>query len=190
MNRRLILSLVAPLLFLSFVTVSWADKALPEKKQTELGLYITAKDAYAKWRAEPDKIRILDVRTPGEYVFVGHPAMAVNIPIELFDGGVDPETSKPDMSYNEAFIKEVQSKFKETDTIMILCRSGSRSALAVNKLAKAGFKNLYTITDGFEGDKLKSPGNDNDGKRVVNGWKNAGAPWTYKLDPKLAYIPY
>ena len=72
---------------------------------------------------------------------------------------------------------------------MIMCRSGARSAVSVNKLAKAGFKNVYNITDGFEGDKLKVPGSYNNGKRLVNGWKNSGAPWTYKLDPKLAYLP-
>ena len=66
---------------------------------------------------------------------------------------------------------------------MVMCRSGSRSANAVNMLAKAEFKNLYTVTDGFEGDKSK------EGKRTVNGWKNAGATWTYKLNQKLAYLP-
>jgi len=24
-------------------------------------------------------------------------------------------------------------------------------------------------------------------KKVKNGWKNSGAPWTYDLDPKLVY---
>jgi hypothetical protein len=26
-----------------------------------------------------------------------------------------------------------------------------------------------------------------DGKRMLGGWKNEGLPWTYKVDPKLAY---
>jgi hypothetical protein len=26
-----------------------------------------------------------------------------------------------------------------------------------------------------------------DGKRILGGWKNEGLPWTYKVDPKLAY---
>ena len=37
------------------------------------------KEAYEKWLAEPDLVKIIDVRTPEEYLFVGHPAMAWNI---------------------------------------------------------------------------------------------------------------
>ena len=59
----------------------------------------------------------------------------------------------------------------------------------MNELAKAGFTNVYTITDGFEGDKLNIQGSYNNGKRIVNTWKNSGASWTYKLDPALIYIP-
>ena len=70
-----------------------------------------------------------------------------------------------------------------------MCRSGGRSAFAVNMLSKAGFKNVYNIIDGFEGDKVKNPNSYFNGKRLVNGWKNSGAPWTYDLDPKLMYLP-
>ena len=49
---------------------------LPKGKQTVLGLYVSAKEAYERWKAEPDKVMILDVRTPEEYLFVGHPTMA------------------------------------------------------------------------------------------------------------------
>ena len=41
---------------------------------------------------------------------------------------------------------------KPDDTLMVMCRSGGRSAIAVNFLAKAGFKNVYNIIDGMEGD--------------------------------------
>jgi hypothetical protein len=50
-------------------------------KQTILGLYVTAKEAYEKWKAEPDKVKIIDVRTPEEFLFVGHPTMAWKIPV-------------------------------------------------------------------------------------------------------------
>lgn len=72
---------------------------------------------------------------------------------------------------------------------MVICRSGGRSAVAANILAKSGYKNAYTVIDGFEGDKLKVEGSYNNEKRVVNGWKNSGAPWTYDLDPELVYRP-
>jgi hypothetical protein len=54
--------------------------AVPKAKQTIPGLYITAKDAYAAWKASHDKIIILDVRTIEELLFVGHPTMAWKVP--------------------------------------------------------------------------------------------------------------
>jgi rhodanese-related sulfurtransferase len=182
MKKRLFQLLAIQLVLLSFVRVTWADSTLPKKKQTALGLYVTAKEAFAKWQASPDSVKILDVRTPGEYVFVGHADMAANIPFEGYTGEINTETMKPIMPLNANFVAEVKKRFKETDTIMVMCRSGSRSAKAVNSLAEAGFKNVYTITDGFEGDKSK------EGKRTVNGWKNSDATWTYKLDQKLVYL--
>ena len=44
---------------------------LPKGKQTVLGLYVTAKEAFAQWKANPEKVKIIDVRTPEEYLFVG-----------------------------------------------------------------------------------------------------------------------
>ena len=60
--------------------------------------------------------------------------------------------------------------------ILAMCRSGGRSAMVVNALAKAGFTQVYNIIDGFEGDKVEDPESVHHGKRMRNGWKNA-APW-------------
>ena len=98
-------------------------------------------------------------------------------------------TLKPGMQSNENFIADVKKKFKKTDTILVMCRSGSRSAAAVNLMAKAGFQKVYNIIDGFEGDSLKDSDSYQNGKRIINGWKNSGAPWTCKLERKLAYFP-
>lgn len=59
--------------------------------------------------------------------------------------------------------------------------------MAVNQLAAAGFKNVYNITDGFEGDKVEDPDSVFFGKRMRNGWKNS-APWTYGIDPEKIII--
>ena len=48
-------------------------------KQTTLGLYVTAAQAYEMWKAAPDKIKIIDVRTPEEFAS-GHVPGAINIP--------------------------------------------------------------------------------------------------------------
>jgi hypothetical protein len=60
--------------------------------------------------------------------------------------------------------------------------------LAVNELAKAGYTNAYTITDGFEGGIVNDPESVYFGKRMLNGWKNSGLPYTYKIEPKLMLI--
>ena len=67
--------------------------------------------------------------------------------------------------------------------IFIICRSGKGSAIAANRLARHGFTKVYSVVDGFEGDK------DADGKRTVNGWKNAGLPWSYGIGEHRAYQP-
>ena len=56
-------------------------------------------------------------------------------------------------------------------------------------LAKAGFKNVYNIIDGMEGDLVTDPANVYFGKRMKNGWKNSGVPWTYDVNPEQMRLP-
>jgi len=53
---------------------------------------------------------------------------------------------------------------------------------------RSAFAKEHNIIDGFEGDKGEDLKSINHGKRMRNGWKNS-APWTYKLDPKLVWLP-
>ena len=75
------------------------------------------------------------------------------------------------------------------DTLLVMCRSGGRSAVAVNRLAKAGFENVYNVTDGMVGDVVMSPESVFLGQRLVDGWKNSGLPWTYDVDPGRMLLP-
>ena len=168
--------------------VSGSGHEVPEKKQTTLGLYVTAEEAYAMWRSEPERTRIIDVRTPEEYYFVGHAEMARNVPIAFIKYQWNHEKNEPAVSPNPDFITTVSDRFDTKDTLLLVCRSGGRSALAVNALAKAGFVNAYNIIDGMEGDKVDDPGSAYYGKRMKNGWKNSGSPWTYEVDPELLWI--
>jgi rhodanese-related sulfurtransferase len=91
---------------------------------------------------------------------------------------------------NPDFIPEVRRRLIQKglgpdDTIVLMCRSGDRSAAASNLLAEAGFKKVYSVVDGYEGD-LAADG-PKAGQRAVNGWKNAGLPWSYKLDKAKMY---
>ena len=164
-------------------------RQLPAEKQTTLGLYVTARDAYEMWKSSPDKVTVLDVRTPEEYLFVGHAEMAWNIPLAAQSYQWDAAKKQFPMQPLPDFVARVQKIAKPGDTLLVMCRSGGRSAMAVNALAKAGFKNVYNITDGFEGDSVKDPGSVFNGQRMVNGWRNSGLPWTYKPDPARMVLP-
>ena len=166
-----------------------AASDLPSAKQTTLGLYVTSKEAYEKWRAAPDDVTIIDVRTPEEFIFIGHPEMALNIPIATQSLVWDTEKQQFPLQITSDFVARVQQIANPDDKLLVMCRSGGRSAMAVNMLAKAGFKNVYNITDGMEGDSVKDPNSVYQGQRLVNGWKNSGVPWTYKVKPDQVLLP-
>ena len=157
---------------------------VPERKRTNLGRYVTAQEAYEMWKTSPRNVHILDVRTPEEYVFVGHAEMARNIPLLFVKHEWNAETNQFTVEPNPDFISEVKRLFAPTDTLLVMCRSGDRSAMAVNALAKAGFVNVYNIIDGMEGDMVDDPKSKHHGKRMKNGWKNSGSPWTYDVNPE------
>ena len=156
---------------------------LPREKQTTLGLYVTAAQAYEKWKSAPDSVKVIDVRTPEEYAFVGHAEMAWNIPVAFVTYQRKDGKTEYGARPNPDFLAEVKKLTQPTDTLLLMCRSGGRSAMAVNQLAAVGFRDVYNITDGMEGDKVEDPGSVFFGKRMRNGWKNS-APWTYGIDPE------
>ncbi len=166
-----------------------ANMVLNEQKQTTLGLYVTAQEAYEKWRADPDKVMVLDVRTPEEMLFVGHPAMAWKIPIATQSYEWDEATGMFPVQPAPDFVERVQSVLKPDDTILAICRSGGRSAIAANMLAQAGFTDVYNVIDGMEGDVVKDLDSLFVGQRLHSGWKNSGVPWTYDLTPDRLLLP-
>jgi len=125
---------------------------------------------------QPDTY-LVDVRTVAEYVYVGHPENAYNIPLVFWD--------EPNLQTvaNEDFVDDVKARFKPGDILILICRSGSRSAHAQRMLRRSGFEQVFNIREGFEGQK------DQNGHRTVDGWKNEGLPYTYELDPSLLHRP-
>lgn len=165
---------------------------IPESKKTRLGLYMTALEASEAAAADRGKVLFIDVRTPGEVMFVGA-ADATDANVPFVDLAIpttwDAKNNRLLLVRNEAFAAKVEARLDakrlgKSDRVIVMCRSGDRSAKAVDTLADAGFTNVWTVIDGFEGDLSK------DGRRDVNGWRNAGLPWTYKLDKtKLDLAP-
>ena len=152
------------------------NAAIPKGKQTVLGLYVTAKEAYEMWKAEPEKVTIIDVRTPEEYIFVGHPAMAWKIPVAAQVYEWDAAKGHFPMKLLPDFVSRVSEVAKPDDTLLVTCRSGGRSAIAVNMLAQAGFKNAYNIIDGIEGDVVDDPGKRFSGPASEKRLEELGVP--------------
>ncbi len=182
--RRTVLKAIAlsAVLALTSGSLYAADKPANPKKQTTLNLYLSAKEVPAFIEKNKDKVVFIDVRTPAEIEFVGHAeGIDKNIPIAYRDyTKYDEKKHRYGTFINQKFIDQVDALVKskgltkEDAKVILMCRSGDRSAASTNLLAKQGYKNVYTVIDGFEGNK------DKNGKRTVDGWKNAGNPWTYK----------
>ncbi|MBN4073708.1 MAG: hypothetical protein COC05_02160 [Gammaproteobacteria bacterium] len=135
---------------------------------------IDSLQSYKMVTNKPESIFIVDVRTQAEYELVGHIDVAngsANIPYKFY----------PDWSLNKNFAAQVAKRYNKDDTLILMCRSGKRAKAAVPVLQKSGFKNIFYMSDSFEGPK------DKNGHRTVGGWKVNGLPYTYQLKKNLIY---
>lgn len=126
-------------------------------------------EAWEILESDPDAI-LIDVRTSMEFEYVGHPLNSVNIPW----------MEAPDWQVDTGFVNKVRellshrpiSKDTEEVPILAICRSGKRSEAAAKALRAEGFRNVYNVTEGFEGDR--------DGEKHrsrINGWRYHNLPW-------------
>ena len=194
------MSVLARLLVVLFVlgplpTLAVNQAKVPKKYHTPQGLYLTPKETYqlVKKRKQSKNLLFLDIRTQAELEFVGWTNIVdANLPYLFNDFDEwDSKHHRFGKGNNTEFVKRVgehlkRKKLTRDSVIILLCRNGDRSSKAAALLDKAGYKNVYIVVGGFEGYKAKS--GPNKGKRTVNGWKNAGLPWTYRLIRKKMYF--
>ena len=187
------------------VSVAWANDwapgstdwdKLPEVKRSKVGLYLTPQQAYDMKMKDPKGVAFFDIRTRAEAMYVGWPMDAdalvpyVEHPELMTDW--DDKRFMYKLEPNQDFVPEIERRMKEkglgkTAPVILICRSGDRSSKAADRLQMAGFTRVYSVAEGVEGDTAKD--GEKLGQRVVNGWKNAGLPWTYKLDKAKMYFP-
>lgn len=114
---------------------------------------------------------LVDVRSTMEYSFVGHPINGIHVPIK----------EPPSWDLQPGFVETVRASLAaqmpdnnqlNDIPVLMLCRSGQRSALAGEMLIKDGFTNVYNVLGGFEGDK-----DENGHRNTINGWRFHGLPW-------------
>lgn len=108
--------------------------------------------------------RLVDVRSPEEYRFVGHVPDSLNVPWASGTG----------LTRNPRFVRELEAKLggRKDAPVLLLCRSGKRSVLAAEAAAKAGFSAVYNVLEGFEGE-LDAKGQRGHG----DGWRFHDLPW-------------
>jgi rhodanese-related sulfurtransferase len=190
--RALVLAVLA-LTALSTAAAIEADQ-VPLAKRSSSGLHLTAVEAAAMKQQNPGKVLFIDIRTRAEAMYVGlaspvdHLVPFLEFP-EIWEWS--DEKSEFIQLSNTHFVQDVEQRLTQagldkSDAVILICRSGVRSNHASGLLAQYGFKRAYTVVDGFEGDAAKD--GERKGQRVVNGWKNANLPWTYKLEKTKMYL--
>ncbi len=164
------------------------EDGVPAIGRTSLGLYVDARAAYRLKSEASHKVVLVDVRSQLEVVLAGR-ATAVDVHVPFIEHTLYRTANGRGwtMAENSGFIDELvhqlQRHSADIDTvILVMCRSGERSARVVDALAEAGYLLAVNMIDGFEGDL------GSDGKRSVNGWKNAGLPWTEDARAIASYV--
>lgn len=105
---------------------------------------------------------LIDVRSGEERKFVGQVPGSVHV---AWATGTS-------LTRNPRFARELEAKVRKDEPVLLLCRSGKRSALAAEAAAKAGFTSVFNVLEGFEGEI-----NDALQRGTADGWRFHGLPW-------------
>lgn len=105
---------------------------------------------------------LVDVRTAEERKFVGHVPDTIHVPW----------ATGTSLTRNPRFVRELEAKVGKEDVVLLLCRSGKRSALAAEAAAKAGFTSVFNVLEGFEGEL-----DETQHRGTADGWRSRGLPW-------------
>lgn len=147
--------------------------ALPAALQQALALAQEQGLAYAgsvsplqAWQlVQQGQALLVDVRTAEERKFVGQVPGSAHVAW----------ASGTALTRNPRFARELaalHAKQPQPLPVLLLCRSGKRSALAAQEAAKAGIPHVFNVSEGFEGD------HDHQQQRGhFNGWRFYGLPW-------------
>jgi len=117
-------------------------------------------DAWALLQA--GRAVLVDVRSGEERKFVGHVAGSVHVPW----------ATGTSLTRNPRFLRELEAKVDKNAVVLLLCRSGKRSALAAEAAARIGYAQAFNVLEGFEGDL-----DANQRRGATGGWRFRSLPW-------------
>lgn len=109
---------------------------------------------------------LVDVRSGEERKFVGHVPQSLHVPWATGTA----------LTRNPRFVRELEAKLAREGgkdaVVLLLCRSGKRSALAAEAAAKAGFSHVFNVREGFEGEI-----DAEQHRGAADGWRFHRLPW-------------
>lgn len=128
--------------------------------------FIDVKRAWQLIRNDPNSL-LVDIRSSMEFLLVGHPSGAVNIP------WLNDENWEINPNFSHDVMREIDKKQSpRLVKTLLICRSGRRSIEAAKALHKTGLAQIYHVENGFEGQL-----NEQLRRSSVSGWRYAGLPW-------------
>lgn len=112
---------------------------------------------------EAGAAQLVDVRSPEEVKFVGRVPDTQNVPW----------ASGTALNRNPRFLKELETRTDGKDAVLLLlCRSGKRSAEAAAAATRAGFDAVFNVLEGFEGEL-----DAHQQRGAAGGWRHRQLPW-------------
>jgi rhodanese-related sulfurtransferase len=108
------------------------------------------------------KAKLVDVRTPPEFRFVGCVPGSINI-----------EWRGYDRQPLAAFLEALSRVASPSEPVLMICRSAVRSDAAADAATESGYEHVYNVLEGFEGQR-----NHAGHRGEVDGWRRHGLPWT------------
>ena len=137
--------------------------ATAAKRRAELGLEYAGAvtPGEASQLVQSGAARLIDVRTPEEYRYVGHVPGSTHV---IWHGAAADPAAR--------FQTELGAQAEREEMLLFICRSGARSHSAATAAQAAGWQHAYNVLEGFEGQK--------DGRQQrghIDGWRKHGLPW-------------
>ena len=138
------------------------ERAIREARENHLPFAGSVPPIEAWALVESGRAVLVDVRSNEERKFVGYVPESVHVPW----------ATGTSLTRNPRFTRELEAKVAKDAIVLLLCRSGKRSALAAEAATRIGYGSVFNVTEGFEGDL-----DDQHRRGTVGGWRVRGLKW-------------
>jgi rhodanese-related sulfurtransferase len=111
---------------------------------------------------QSERAVLVDVRTLEERKFVGYVPGSLHV---AWATGTH-------LTRNPRFLRELEAQVGKENVVLLICRSGKRSALAAEAATRIGYTHAFNVLEGFEGDL-----DDQHRRGLRGGWRLRGLRW-------------